>query len=356
MTAMEQERGLTESASPAEIFESIYRTQRKWVEGVFFNWFEDWTLAEDLTAELFEKMWRNLSSGSLVIENPERPRGLLFTMAKYARLGVYKRRGPVSPSLDDDRIADDKREVLARAAESVLDVAEVAAGNINAGHLLAMLPPKQREALALRFFADMPPAAVAEATGWPQRTVTYHTKNGLDTLREAHGLPKGDPVHRQVKARDEEMRRVYRDSIAAGSPLTLAELGRRFGRDEAIARKVVAGIEAPAKPLSDRARVRIGLTLALGNGTYPAGSLMPSTLELAREYGTSSSTPRDVYMQLLAAHLVTRFEGRYYAGDKPPAVADPNANTSAWAKKHDRAAFITAAGLVKPVEYARSAT
>lgn len=357
MTAMDQERGLTESASVAEVFESVYRAHRRWVEGVFFNWFEDRTVAEDLAAELFERLWHRMSSGALVLENPESPRGLLFTMCKWARLQQYRRFAPVGPSLDDDGwIADqDKREELFRAAAGALDVAEVAMGNVNAGHLLAMLPPKQREALAVRFLADMDQAGAVEATGWPPRTLTDRTKKGLDALRAAHGLPAGDPVHRDTEARRESMRQMYRDSIAAGAPLTFAELGRRFGRTEKIAAKACAGIEAPAKPLSARARVRIALTLELANGTFPAGSLMPSTLELAKQYDTNNGTTAEVYVQLAAAHLVTRFEGRYYAGDAAPAVADPNARTSAWAKKRDRTAFIMAAALVKPRDVARGA-
>jgi RNA polymerase sigma-70 factor (ECF subfamily) len=52
---------------------------------------------------------------------------------------------------------------------------------------VAALPEPYREVVALRFFADMSLAEVAEATGRPLNTVKTHLRRGLERLRPALG-------------------------------------------------------------------------------------------------------------------------------------------------------------------------
>ena len=52
---------------------------------------------------------------------------------------------------------------------------------------VAALPDPYREVVALRFFADLSLAEVAEATGRPLNTVKTHLRRGLERLRPALG-------------------------------------------------------------------------------------------------------------------------------------------------------------------------
>ena len=52
---------------------------------------------------------------------------------------------------------------------------------------VAALPEPYREVVALRFFADLSLAEVAEATGRPLSTVKTHLRRGLERLRPALG-------------------------------------------------------------------------------------------------------------------------------------------------------------------------
>jgi RNA polymerase sigma factor (sigma-70 family) len=48
---------------------------------------------------------------------------------------------------------------------------------------LAQLPDPQRQALILRYYADLPVDAVAAALGCPPGTVKTHTRRALEALR-----------------------------------------------------------------------------------------------------------------------------------------------------------------------------
>ncbi|HWG99724.1 MAG TPA: SigE family RNA polymerase sigma factor [Pilimelia sp.] len=54
-------------------------------------------------------------------------------------------------------------------------------------HALRALPPRQREALVLRYYADLSEADIAEAMGVSRGAVKSHTARGLAALRTAWG-------------------------------------------------------------------------------------------------------------------------------------------------------------------------
>jgi RNA polymerase sigma factor (sigma-70 family) len=52
-----------------------------------------------------------------------------------------------------------------------------------AWRLLATLPPRQRAVLVLRYYEDLPDAAIASALGCAESAVRAYASRGLATLR-----------------------------------------------------------------------------------------------------------------------------------------------------------------------------
>ena len=66
---------------------------------------------------------------------------------------------------------------------------------------VAALPPAQRRAVILRYFADLSIRDVATAMGCPENTVKTHTRRALETLRHS-GLLHDEPSWRDVDAEE----------------------------------------------------------------------------------------------------------------------------------------------------------
>ncbi|MBS2539260.1 GntR family transcriptional regulator [Catenulispora sp. NF23] len=325
---MVESRGESADASPVEVFEQIFREQRTFVERQFYFRYEDWQLAEDLAVELFERLWTSLSSGSMEIYNVDRPRALLRRMVEFVSWGYNKRDMREKPLRNGETALDSMKPML-RAAAAQLAVDDDVAGTSNVGAILALLPEKQRRAVALRYVADMDLAQAAEATGWPEHTVKQNAQKGLKALREAAGLPTEGSRLRTAARRQERIRRAYQDSVDAGAPLSPGELGQMFGCDRSYMRRVIADLmTAPRERKTARDQVREYLRGALADGTFPDGSLLPGSVVLARQFDTSPGTVTPVFVELESEHLVVKFAGRFYAGAEAPAVPDERANTS----------------------------
>ncbi len=80
-----------------------------------------------------------------------------------------------------------------RGPEDPLDRLEVV-------RVLRSLPRRQREAVALRYLADLPEAAVAAHLGCSVGAVKQHTHRGLAALRRAAGRPAHDQEKDDVRA------------------------------------------------------------------------------------------------------------------------------------------------------------
>ncbi len=129
--------------------------------------------AEDLTQEAFLAAYRSIRTfrgdGSL--------RGWLLRIATRQCFRRLSQRRPTAaldaipePRLDDPT-ADPTRSVLAAEQRDAVRDA------------VAALDEPYREVVALRFFAELSLAEVAETTGRPLNTVKTHLRRGLERLR-----------------------------------------------------------------------------------------------------------------------------------------------------------------------------
>jgi RNA polymerase sigma-70 factor, ECF subfamily len=133
--------------------------------------------AEDVTQESFIAAYRAIrtfrSEGSL--------RGWLLRIATRQCFRRLEQRRPaadlgaIGDGLLVDTSAEPARAVVAREARDDIRAA------------VSALDEPYREVVALRFFADMSLAEVAETTGRPLNTVKTHLRRGLERLRPAFG-------------------------------------------------------------------------------------------------------------------------------------------------------------------------
>jgi RNA polymerase sigma-70 factor (sigma-E family) len=124
--------------------------------------------AEDITADAFVKLYRRWSRGG--IDNPRaylRRTVVNEVNSKFRRLAI-ERREAAKRSGDDRgaRLADDQ----------LADSDAVASA-------LAALPQRQRTAVVLRYYADLPEKEAAEIMGVSVGTVKSSVSRGLDRMK-----------------------------------------------------------------------------------------------------------------------------------------------------------------------------
>ncbi len=152
--------------------------------------------ADSAVAELYQRQYRSLVRlAALLVQDARLAEEVVQDafvamhaawpkLASIAQAEAYLRQSVVSGC----RSA--QRRVLAAASKSPTATAELPdtlARHESAALVAALrqLPARQREALVLRFYADLPEAQVAESMGVSTRAVRLHTGRALSALRRA---------------------------------------------------------------------------------------------------------------------------------------------------------------------------
>ncbi len=153
-------------------FERLYRSSRDDVYAYAAGLLRDRAAAEDVTAAAFERAYRKRSRF-----NPSKgsPRAWLFGIARNAALDELRRRGrqaelntdPVDAATVPDR--GDQRNEL----RLLLDGA------------LGKLEARERELIALKFFAGLSNGEIARVTGLSTSNAGTRLHRTMDKLREA---------------------------------------------------------------------------------------------------------------------------------------------------------------------------
>jgi RNA polymerase sigma-70 factor, ECF subfamily len=154
-------------------FEALYDGYHRLVFGIGLRMLGDATLAEDLTQNVFMKVWTTpdaFRGGSFVawVSRVARNRALDTLRAKAVRPETEIPADlPLEGALDDD--------VFARLdAQRVRDA-------------LTKLPPEQRALIELGFFGGVTHQELAKRTDTPLGTVKTRIRSGLRRMRDALG-------------------------------------------------------------------------------------------------------------------------------------------------------------------------
>jgi len=163
-----------EAPAAAELaFEALYRSSRDDVYAYVASLLRDRVAAEEVTATAFERAYRKRSRFDR--ERGE-PRAWLFGIARNAALDELRRRGRHSElAADPEDLAAATVEESAVASERRLAVTAA----------LARLEPRERDLIALKFFAGLSNAEIATVVGVSESNAGTKLHRAVTKLREA---------------------------------------------------------------------------------------------------------------------------------------------------------------------------
>lgn len=153
-------------------FEALYRSSRDDVFAYVVGLLRDRSAAEDVTATAFERAYRRASSF-----DPRRGtrRSWLFGIARNAALDELRRRKRTT-ELTDEPVADER---------SADESAEVAIRRASLRAAMAKLSARERELVALKFFAGLSTAEIANVLAVGERAAAMRVHRTIEKLRRA---------------------------------------------------------------------------------------------------------------------------------------------------------------------------
>jgi RNA polymerase sigma factor (sigma-70 family) len=154
-------------------FDRLYRTSRDDVYAYVASMVPDPAAAEDVTATAFERAYRKRSRFD---PNRGEPRAWLFGIARNAALDELRRRG---------RQAELAAEPADLASASAHASAEASECRLTLSAALAGLAPRERELIALKFFAGLSNAEIAAVLDLTESNAGTRLHRAVTKLREA---------------------------------------------------------------------------------------------------------------------------------------------------------------------------
>jgi RNA polymerase sigma factor (sigma-70 family) len=164
----------TEAPREAELaFDRLYRSSRDDVYAYVASLVRDPAAAEEVTATAFERAYRKRSRFD---SSRGEPRAWLFGIARNAALDELRRRGRQA-----ELAAEPVDLVSAPAHEST----EANERRLALGAALSRLEPRERELIALKFFAGLSNGEIAAVTGVSESNAGTRLHRAVTKLREA---------------------------------------------------------------------------------------------------------------------------------------------------------------------------
>ena len=160
--------GVLDASPEHDDFAALFAAERRAVYQLAVLLCGDRTAAEDATAEAFARVLRKWQRG-----RPDNPKAYLRqSLVNHVR-GRFR------------RLATERRHAARRTADGRGGRAfeDLSADHHELCAALMTLPPRQRAAVVLRYFEDLPEAEVASLLGTSIGPVKGYVSRGLDRLR-----------------------------------------------------------------------------------------------------------------------------------------------------------------------------
>jgi RNA polymerase sigma-70 factor (ECF subfamily) len=168
-----QSNAFSISTKPAAMvdFEAVYHRELPRVYSFFRYRVGDDEVAEDLTAETFEKAWRKREQYRADLASFST---WLFALARRVAADYYRKQRPTSP-LEETRLVSDTAPIE--------DLAQERAEFAQLAKLLARLADRERELVALKYGAGLTHRDLARLTGLSETNVSTILSRVTQQLR-----------------------------------------------------------------------------------------------------------------------------------------------------------------------------
>ncbi len=166
--------GARSEAADADLaFDRLYRSSRDDVYAYVAGMLRDGPAAEEVTATAFERAYRKRSRFD---RRRGEPRAWLFGIARNAALDELRRRGRQA------ELAAEPADVEGAAVEAGAESSE---RRLALSAALATLAPRERELIALKFFAGLANVEIADVIGVSESNAGTRLHRAVTKLREA---------------------------------------------------------------------------------------------------------------------------------------------------------------------------
>jgi RNA polymerase sigma factor (sigma-70 family) len=167
-TAVATATGKVDEARVA--FEGLYRESRDDVYAYVAGLLRDRSAAEEVTSQAFERAWRKRRQ---LNRRRGTPRAWLFGIARNAALDELRRRSRLAPARESE-----KPSPIADPGEAAVDRAALQQG-------LDSLNGRERELVALKFFAGLSNAEIASVIRTSETNAGTRLHRVIETLRRS---------------------------------------------------------------------------------------------------------------------------------------------------------------------------
>lgn len=168
----------------------LYDRYGRQVYALAYRMLQDAAAAEDITQEVFVKLWRNAARF-----DPERgrPGTWILHIAYTTAVDLVRTRRYAAPSRYEAEPSE--ADVTADPAAD----AEVAIMGAQVRSALMRLPAEQRQALEMAYFDALSQSEIAGKLGIPLGTVKSRVRLGLESLRQLFTTPRRKEVDGRVQ-------------------------------------------------------------------------------------------------------------------------------------------------------------
>jgi RNA polymerase sigma factor (sigma-70 family) len=165
----------TETVNESRVsFESLYRESRDDVYSYVAGLLRDRSAAEEVTAQAFERAWRRRRQ---IDRRRGTPRSWLFGIARNAALDELRRRSRLTPAPEEPAAPE--------GSPPVRDPAEAAIDRALLREALDSLGGRDRELVALKFFAGLSNAEIASVIGTSETNAGTRIHRAIEKLRRS---------------------------------------------------------------------------------------------------------------------------------------------------------------------------
>ena len=291
--------------SPSEQFARLYAQNAHKVRALLRRMSEDPSLAEDMTQDVFADLWAQISSPKGFDEQAGSVLSLLFSRARW---GLYHHWQRLAKQREYAMAPDDYR--MAHAPEPTAGPDVTVPDRLEVGQVLSLLDPEQRRAVALYYLEGIPAEDIAALAKVTSATVYNRLIGAKAILREHYGLPAEPKPADASRARREAAAKTYRASLAAGRPLTLAQLANQYGASTGWAKTIADSVRPPVsrgkRGEGALSKTVLQLRTRLAEGAFPTDAPLPKAGALGEQIGATASVVSKALVKLAAEGVIER--------------------------------------------------